>query len=106
MGGCRSPHWGFLAQSTVGALVADQILRPPSQLAKQAVTLDHLSTARFELGIGAGIFDWDHLSVGEKPWPAKERALRFTDYVAIVDGLLHGNGEPFSYTGTGCGSSR
>jgi alkanesulfonate monooxygenase SsuD/methylene tetrahydromethanopterin reductase-like flavin-dependent oxidoreductase (luciferase family) len=80
-------------------LVANQILRPPAQLAKQAVTLDHLSGARFELGIGAGIFDWDHLSVGEQPWSLRERALRFADYVAIVDGLLRAGGEPFSYSG-------
>jgi alkanesulfonate monooxygenase SsuD/methylene tetrahydromethanopterin reductase-like flavin-dependent oxidoreductase (luciferase family) len=98
--------WAILAAAAVnttrirlGVLVANQILRPPSQLAKQAVTIDHLSNARFELGIGAGIFDWDHLSVGEQPWSAKERALRFTDYVAIVDGLLHHDGDSFNYTG-------
>jgi alkanesulfonate monooxygenase SsuD/methylene tetrahydromethanopterin reductase-like flavin-dependent oxidoreductase (luciferase family) len=98
--------WAVLAAGAVhttrirlGVLVANQILRPPAQLAKQAVTLDHVSGARFELGIGAGIFEWDHLSVGEKPWSAKERALRFADYVAIVNGLLRGGGEPFSYTG-------
>jgi alkanesulfonate monooxygenase SsuD/methylene tetrahydromethanopterin reductase-like flavin-dependent oxidoreductase (luciferase family) len=98
--------WAVLAAASahttrirIGVLVANQILRPPAQLAKQAVTLDHVSGARFELGIGAGIFDWDHQSVGEEPWSAKERAQRFADYVAIVDGLLHGGGEPFSYTG-------
>jgi alkanesulfonate monooxygenase SsuD/methylene tetrahydromethanopterin reductase-like flavin-dependent oxidoreductase (luciferase family) len=98
--------WAILAAAAahtsrvrLGVLVANQILRPPAQLAKQAVTLDHLTNGRFELGIGAGIFDWDHFSVGEKPWTAKERALRFADYVGIVDGLLHGRGDPFSYTG-------
>jgi alkanesulfonate monooxygenase SsuD/methylene tetrahydromethanopterin reductase-like flavin-dependent oxidoreductase (luciferase family) len=58
-----------------------------------------VSNGRFELGIGAGIFAWDHLSVGEQPWSPRERALRFADYVAIVDGLLHNGGEPFSYRG-------
>ena len=98
--------WAVLAAAAgrttrirLGVLVANQILRPPAQLAKQAVTLDHLSGARFELGIGAGIFDWDHLSVGEQPWSLRERALRFADYVAIVDGLLRAGGEPFSYSG-------
>jgi alkanesulfonate monooxygenase SsuD/methylene tetrahydromethanopterin reductase-like flavin-dependent oxidoreductase (luciferase family) len=74
--------WAVLAAGALnttrirlGVLVANQILRPPAQLAKQAVTLDHLSGARFELGIGAGIFDWDHFSVGEQPWSPKERAL-------------------------------
>jgi alkanesulfonate monooxygenase SsuD/methylene tetrahydromethanopterin reductase-like flavin-dependent oxidoreductase (luciferase family) len=98
--------WAVLAAAAaatsrvrLGVLVANQILRPPAQLAKQAITLDYLTRARFELGLGAGIFDWDHHSVGEKPWPAKDRALRFADYVAIVDGLLHAGGKPFSYTG-------
>jgi alkanesulfonate monooxygenase SsuD/methylene tetrahydromethanopterin reductase-like flavin-dependent oxidoreductase (luciferase family) len=98
--------WAVLATGALqtsrirlGVLVANQILRPPAQLAKQAVTLDHLSNGRFELGIGAGIFAWDHLSVGEQPWSPRERALRFTDYVAIVDGLLHERREPFSYRG-------
>jgi alkanesulfonate monooxygenase SsuD/methylene tetrahydromethanopterin reductase-like flavin-dependent oxidoreductase (luciferase family) len=92
---------GALTTSRIrlGVMVANQILRPPAQLAKQAVTLDHLSNGRFELGIGAGIFAWDHLSVGERPWSPRERALRFADYVAIVDGLLRAGGEPFSYSG-------
>lgn len=98
--------WAVLAAGALntrriklGVLVANQILRAPAQLAKQAVTLDHLSNGRFALGIGAGIFAWDHLSVGEQPWSPKERAARFTDYVAIVDGLLHTGGEPFTYRG-------
>ena len=98
--------WAVLAAAAVttsrvrlGVMVANQILRPPALLAKQAVTLDHMANGRFELGIGAGIFAWDHLSVGEQPWPPRERALRFKDYAAIVDGLLHGSGAPFSYAG-------
>ncbi|MFJ9408782.1 LLM class flavin-dependent oxidoreductase [Streptomyces sp. NPDC101393] len=82
----------------IGTLVANQILRPPAQLAKQAIALDHLSGGRFELGIGAGIFPWDHHSVGEIPWAPKERAERFADYVAIVDGVLRGG--LFNHTGT------
>ncbi|MGW1838316.1 LLM class flavin-dependent oxidoreductase [Streptomyces sp. NPDC002067] len=81
----------------LGTLVANQILRPPAQLAKQAIALDHLSSGRFELGIGAGIFPWDHHSVGELPWSPRERARRFADYVAIVDGVLRGGA--FSHSG-------
>jgi alkanesulfonate monooxygenase SsuD/methylene tetrahydromethanopterin reductase-like flavin-dependent oxidoreductase (luciferase family) len=98
--------WSVLAAAVgeasrigLGVLVANQILRPPAQLAKQAITPDHLSGGRFELGLGAGIFDWDHHSVGEQPWSPRERMQRFTDYVAIVDGLLRGGDAPFSYTG-------
>ncbi len=98
--------WSVLATAALctkrirlGTLVANQILRPPAQLAKQAVTIDHLSSGRFELGIGAGIFPWDHYSVGEYPWSLKERAERFADYVAIVDGILRESNTTFSYTG-------
>ncbi|MEU0845865.1 LLM class flavin-dependent oxidoreductase [Streptomyces sp. NPDC005962] len=97
--------WSVLAAAalgteriTLGTLVANQILRPPAQLAKQAIAIDHLSGGRFDLGIGAGIFPWDHHSVGEIPWSPKERAERFADYVSIVDGVLRGG--VFSYTGT------
>lgn len=83
----------------LGTMVANQILRPPAQLARSAMSLDHLSGGRFELGIGAGLFDWDHHSVGENPWPPRERMRRFADYVAIVDGLLRARDSTFSYAG-------
>jgi alkanesulfonate monooxygenase SsuD/methylene tetrahydromethanopterin reductase-like flavin-dependent oxidoreductase (luciferase family) len=99
--------WSILAAAAsnvervrLGILVANQILRPPSRVAKQAITVDHLSGGRFELGIGAGLFDWDHHSVGEDPWSPRERAERFADYVAIVDGLLRGSDVMFSYAGS------
>jgi alkanesulfonate monooxygenase SsuD/methylene tetrahydromethanopterin reductase-like flavin-dependent oxidoreductase (luciferase family) len=82
----------------LGMLVANQILRPPTQLAKQAIALDQLSGGRFELGIGAGVFAFDHESVGAPIPSPRERAERFADYVAIVDGVLHGG--RFSHAGT------
>ncbi|UJB44937.1 LLM class flavin-dependent oxidoreductase [Streptomyces sp. A1-5] len=82
----------------IGTLVANQILRPPAQLAKQAIALDHMSGGRFELGVGAGLFAWDHHSVGGVPWPPGERVRRFADYLAIVDGVLRGG--VFSHPGT------
>jgi alkanesulfonate monooxygenase SsuD/methylene tetrahydromethanopterin reductase-like flavin-dependent oxidoreductase (luciferase family) len=83
----------------IGTLVSNPILRPAATLARQALTVDHLSGGRLDLGIGAGLFDWDHHAVGEEPWPPKERAGRFADYVAILDGILRGRGEPFTYPG-------
>lgn len=84
----------------VGTLVSNPILRPPAMLAKLALSIDHLSNGRLDLGIGAGVFDWDHHAVGTEPWSAKERAGRFAEYVEIVDGILRGNGEPYSYEGS------
>ncbi|MCT7661411.1 LLM class flavin-dependent oxidoreductase [Mycobacterium deserti] len=83
----------------IGTLVSNPILRPAATLARQALTVDHLSGGRLDLGIGAGLFDWDHHAVGEQPWSPKERAGRFADYVAILDGILRGDGEPFTHDG-------
>ena len=83
----------------IGTLVSNPILRPPAMLALQARSIDHLSGGRLELGIGAGVFAWDHHAVGEEPWSAKERAGRFAEYVAIVAGILQGTGEPFRFEG-------
>jgi alkanesulfonate monooxygenase SsuD/methylene tetrahydromethanopterin reductase-like flavin-dependent oxidoreductase (luciferase family) len=83
----------------LGTMVANQILRPPAQLARLAMSLDHLSRGRSELGIGAGLFAWDHHSVGGQPWTPRERMRRLADYVAIVDGLLRATDPLFSYAG-------
>lgn len=83
----------------IGTLVSNPILRPPALLAKQAVTLDHLSGGRLELGIGTGIAPFDHAAVGSEPWPAGERVGRFAEYVEVVDGLLRGGGRPYGFEG-------
>lgn len=98
--------WSVLAAAAMvttsirlGTLVSNPILRAPALLAKQAITVDHLSGGRLELGIGAGIFAHDHLAVGSEPWTARERAERFVEYVTIVDGMLRSSGDPFSVHG-------
>jgi alkanesulfonate monooxygenase SsuD/methylene tetrahydromethanopterin reductase-like flavin-dependent oxidoreductase (luciferase family) len=83
----------------IGPLVSNPILRPPAMLAKLALAVDHLSGGRLDLGIGAGIFDFDHHAVGSEPWSPKERAGRFAEYVEIVDGVLRGAGRPYTFEG-------
>jgi alkanesulfonate monooxygenase SsuD/methylene tetrahydromethanopterin reductase-like flavin-dependent oxidoreductase (luciferase family) len=83
----------------LGILVSNPILRPPAMMAKQALAVDHLSGGRLELGIGTGIFDFDHHAVGNQPWSVKERSERFAEYVEIVDGVLRGAGQPYSFQG-------
>ena len=105
-GGPWFDGWSVLAaaatateQIRIGTLVSNPILRPAATLARQALTVDHLSHGRLDLGVGAGVFAWDHAAVGEDPWTPRERAGRFADYVAILDGVLRGTGEPFIYHG-------
>jgi len=98
--------WSLLAAAAVttsrvavGPLVNNPILRSPSVVAKQAMTVDRLSGGRLELGLGAGVFELDHHAVGTPPWPVRERVRRFAEYVAIVDGALRARGTPFTYEG-------
>ena len=72
----------------IGALVCSITLREPVLFAKQAMTLDHISNGRLELGIGAGGAPNDVQMAGLPQWSAAERARRFREYVQLVDKLL------------------
>jgi F420-dependent oxidoreductase-like protein len=72
----------------IGVLVSCNTFRHPSLLAKQAVTVDHISSGRLDLGLGAGWFQAEHHMFGIAfPDPA-ERVARFREAVEIVDQLL------------------
>ena len=64
-------------------------LRHPAMLARQALTMDHLSGGRFEVGLGIGLeIDPSYDMIGIPNWPAKERVSRLPNYVEVVDRLL------------------
>ena len=48
----------------IGVLVTCNTFRHPSLLAKEAVTVDHISNGRLELGFGAGWFEAEHTMFG------------------------------------------
>jgi alkanesulfonate monooxygenase SsuD/methylene tetrahydromethanopterin reductase-like flavin-dependent oxidoreductase (luciferase family) len=48
----------------LGTMVSPASFRHPSVLAKSAVTIDHISTGRFELGMGAGWYEREHTAHG------------------------------------------
>ena len=75
----------------VGLLIANLVFRQPTVLAKQALTMDHVSGGRFDLGIGAGVWPTDHAMAGVPMWTARERSERLTEFVAIVARLLSGD---------------
>jgi alkanesulfonate monooxygenase SsuD/methylene tetrahydromethanopterin reductase-like flavin-dependent oxidoreductase (luciferase family) len=82
----------------VGVLVSSNTFRHPTLLAKEAVTVDHISNGRLEVGIGAGWYVPEHLAFGlDFPAPA-ELVGRFREAVEVVDSLLRN--EVTTYSGT------
>jgi alkanesulfonate monooxygenase SsuD/methylene tetrahydromethanopterin reductase-like flavin-dependent oxidoreductase (luciferase family) len=85
---------------TVGHLVLCDGFRHPAVLARQAVTLDHLSGGRFELGIGWGSVpdEFDRFGVGpaEGRTPA-QRVARLGETLDVMDALW--SGEEVTYRG-------
>ena len=64
-------------------------LRNPALLARQALSLDHISNGRLDLGLGTGLtIDPAYEMMGLPNWAAGERVARFMEYVQIVDLLL------------------
>ena len=81
----------------VGTLVNTLIYRNPAVVAKAAMTIDHLSGGRLELGYGGGVLHSDHDASGVQWWEARERIARFREAVVIVDGML--SNDAFDYEG-------
>jgi alkanesulfonate monooxygenase SsuD/methylene tetrahydromethanopterin reductase-like flavin-dependent oxidoreductase (luciferase family) len=72
----------------LGTLVASPNYRHPVPFAKELMTLDHVSSGRFTLGIGAGSKTYDATVLGQPPWSVAERAARFAEFVELLDRLL------------------
>lgn len=82
---------------TITPLVTCASFRHPAVLAKMAVSLDHLSNGRFELGIGWGSVP-DELAVyGVHDEPPATRSARLGEQLEIIDRLF--TGEPFDFDG-------
>jgi alkanesulfonate monooxygenase SsuD/methylene tetrahydromethanopterin reductase-like flavin-dependent oxidoreductase (luciferase family) len=83
----------------LGTLVTPLPRRRPWKLAREAVTLDHLSNGRLILGVGSGdVRDPGYIRVGESSTAgARQRAEMLDESLQILAGLW--SGQPFSYTG-------
>jgi alkanesulfonate monooxygenase SsuD/methylene tetrahydromethanopterin reductase-like flavin-dependent oxidoreductase (luciferase family) len=72
----------------IGVLVSCNTFRHPGLLAQEAVTVDHISNGRLEVGLGAGWYVPEHETFGiEFPAPGI-LVERFSEAVEIVDRLL------------------
>ncbi|MFI5048023.1 MAG: LLM class flavin-dependent oxidoreductase [Acidimicrobiia bacterium] len=88
----------------VGSLVLCDSFRHPTMLAREAVTLDHASGGRFELGIGWGsvVREFEIFGLGAPDAPA--RLSRLKETLEIIEALWAGEtvdyeGEHFTLRG-------
>src|SRR5262245_57611127 len=83
-----------LAESTrdvrVGCLVFCVGYRNPGVLLKAAVTIDHLSGGRCELGLGAGWNEQEFRAFGMPFLPIKDRLGQLEETVTVLRRLLDG----------------
>jgi alkanesulfonate monooxygenase SsuD/methylene tetrahydromethanopterin reductase-like flavin-dependent oxidoreductase (luciferase family) len=82
----------------LGTLVSPGTFRHPSVLAKNAVTVDHVSGGRVELGMGAGWHEAEHVEHGFEFQDVSWRVDRFREQLEIVARQLNGDG-PFDFEG-------
>ncbi|MDH4115892.1 MAG: TIGR03560 family F420-dependent LLM class oxidoreductase [Acidimicrobiia bacterium] len=80
-----------------GTMVSSNTFRHPSVLAKQAATLDQMSSGRLEIGLGAGWKQTEHDAFGIPLPPLTERFDRLEETLQILDGLF--TSEVFSFDG-------
>jgi F420-dependent oxidoreductase-like protein len=71
-----------------GTMVTANTFRHPAVLAKQAVTLDHMSDGRLELGVGAGWHEREHEAFGIDLPPNRERFELLDETFTVLHGLL------------------
>lgn len=70
--------------------------RRPWKLAREVVSIDHLSNGRFTLGVGIGLGDAEWGNLGEET-DQRVRAAMLDETLEVLTGLW--TGEPFSYDG-------
>jgi alkanesulfonate monooxygenase SsuD/methylene tetrahydromethanopterin reductase-like flavin-dependent oxidoreductase (luciferase family) len=92
----------------VGCLVFCALFRPPGVLAKAAVTIDHLSGGRAQIGIGAGWLEEEFREFGYGFPPLGKRLDQLEEALAIIRSLLNDEettfrGEYYQLEGAVCG---
>jgi alkanesulfonate monooxygenase SsuD/methylene tetrahydromethanopterin reductase-like flavin-dependent oxidoreductase (luciferase family) len=83
----------------LGAMVFAPARRRPWKLAREVITLDHLSKGRLVLPVGLGALDDAGFGGVGEPTEARTRARLLDETLAILDGLQ--SGEPFGFEGDG-----
>ncbi|MEX2246206.1 MAG: LLM class flavin-dependent oxidoreductase [Dehalococcoidia bacterium] len=81
----------------IGTMVTPVPRRRPWVLARQTVTIDHLSNGRLTLGVGLGYPPEEYSTFGEDAGE-RARAQKLDEGLAVIAGLW--SGKPFRYNGT------
>jgi alkanesulfonate monooxygenase SsuD/methylene tetrahydromethanopterin reductase-like flavin-dependent oxidoreductase (luciferase family) len=81
----------------VGSLVLCDAFRLPTLLARQAVSIDHASGGRFELGIGWGSVPQEFTTFGVAPTEPRDRVERLRETLEVLRALW--SGERVDYDG-------
>jgi len=81
----------------VGSLVLCDAFRTPATLARQAVSIDHASRGRYELGIGWGSVRDEFITFGVGSIEPRERVDRLRETLEVVTALW--TGEVVDYDG-------
>ena len=72
----------------LGVLVTSNTFRHPAILAKEAVTVDHISRGRLILGLGAGWHEGEHRRFGMDLPPPAERVDRLEEAIQVITKLM------------------
>ena len=81
----------------LGTMVSPSTFRHPSVLARMAVTVDHVSGGRAEVGMGSGWYEREHLAHGFPFSGGRERYELLAEQVEIV--VRSWSGERFDHDG-------
>jgi len=84
-------------RARLGTLVLLEALRPATVLAKSLATLDRIAGGRLDVGIGAGWYEPDYVTLGMAMPSPGERLARLREAVEVCTGLLGGG--PLDYEG-------
>jgi alkanesulfonate monooxygenase SsuD/methylene tetrahydromethanopterin reductase-like flavin-dependent oxidoreductase (luciferase family) len=81
----------------IGAIIQPLARRRPWKVAREAVTLDHVSNGRFVLCVGLGAVDDSGWARVGEPTDRRIRAEKLDETLEILTGLW--TGEPFGFAG-------
>src|SRR3954471_8729050 len=83
---------GAMAEATsrvrIGCMVTGNTYRHPAVLAKMAVTVDHLSGGRLELGLGAAWAEIEHTMLGLECGAVRQRIERLDEACQLIGQLF------------------